>query len=57
MDNQQSDQIKAIKYTVVIIVGIILLIGALFISFHYSQSRAGNIVIPAGSTYLGPMVK
>jgi len=53
----QSEQGKAIKYTVVIIVGIVLLAAALYVSYRSSQNRAGNIIIPAGSTYLGPVLK
>lgn len=43
-----------LKPVLFIIGGMILLAGAVFTAYRFSQSRAGDIVLPGGTTYLGP---
>lgn len=42
------------KLSLLTIVGIIILAGATYASYRYSQTRPGDIVLPGGVTYLGP---
>lgn len=42
------------KLTLATVGGIIILAGAVYASYRYSQSRSGDIVLPGGITYLGP---
>lgn len=42
------------KIASIIIAGMIIIAGAIFVAYRYSQKQAGNIVLPAGVTYLGP---
>lgn len=41
------------KVAIASVVGILLLGGALYASYQYSQSKSSGVVLPAGNTYLG----
>lgn len=45
---------KEAKLVIAVISAMLILLGTLFISYRYSLSQPSDIVIPAGSTYLGP---
>ncbi len=47
---------KIIKTAVICFSALILLSGALAISYKYSQKQSSNIILPGGVTYLGPSV-
>jgi hypothetical protein len=49
-----TKQTDSLKLILIIIAGIILLAGAVFAAYRFSQGRAGDIVLPGGTTYLGP---
>lgn len=42
------------KIILACVVGIALLAGALFAAYRYSQSKSSGVVLPGGTTYLGP---
>ena len=55
MDNDVTNGQPDIKVmAIATIVGLIILGGALYVAFRYSQTRSSNIILPAGVTYLGP---
>lgn len=45
---------RQVKLTFLIIIGVLILGVSIYVAYRNSQSRAGNIIIPAGTTYLGP---
>lgn len=42
------------KRIIATITGILLLIGAVYGTYRYSQNRSGTLILPGGVTYLGP---
>ncbi|MBI3380310.1 hypothetical protein HY029_06170 [Candidatus Gottesmanbacteria bacterium] len=52
-ENNQENP-SEIKLVIIVVLGMLILIGAFFVSYRYSQSQPSGIIIPAGSTYLGP---
>jgi hypothetical protein len=47
-------QMELIKTATIIIFAILILFGALYASYAYSQKQKGDIILPGGVTYLGP---
>lgn len=41
------------KFIIVTTTGILLLFGALYTSYRYSQTKSSNLILPGGVTYLG----
>lgn len=41
------------KLVIAAIVGILLICGAIFAAYRYSQKQVGQIILPGGTTYLG----
>lgn len=56
LENSQKNLNEA-KLVFVVISGMLILLAVLFISYRYSQTQRSDIIIPAGSTYLGPNPK
>lgn len=56
MDTQieQLEQPDFPKLILATVIGVLLLGGAVYAAYRYSQKQAGNIVLPGGVTYLGP---
>lgn len=52
MDTKSNLDIKKIAIYAVLLA--VLLGGAIYIAYRYSQKQSGNIVLPGGVTYLGP---
>ncbi|MBM3283992.1 hypothetical protein FJY90_07180 [Candidatus Gottesmanbacteria bacterium] len=52
--NQENQQSDFTKLAVATILGILILGAAVYAAYRYSQSQAGNIILPGGVTYLGP---
>ena len=50
---QREDQDFA-KLALATLAGVLILGGAVYAAYRYSQKQAGNIVLPGGVTYLGP---
>lgn len=53
-EKEQFDQPDFSKLVIATVVGVLLLGGAVYAAYRYSQKQAGNIVLPGGVTYLGP---
>lgn len=51
---QTANQAENTKFALVMAIGIIVLIGSVFVSYKYSQKQSSGIVLPGGVTYLGP---
>lgn len=45
---------KEAKLVITVVVAMLILIFALFLSYRYSQSQPSSLLFPAGATYLGP---
>lgn len=45
---------KEARLVIAVVLGILILLAALFISYRYSQKQPSGLLFPAGSTYLGP---
>lgn len=54
MENNNNNRPDIIKLTFIAGLGIIILIGSIYAAYRYSQSKSGNIMLPNGTTYLGP---
>lgn len=52
-----KENLNEAKLVFVVIAGMLILLAALFVSYRYSQTQRSDIIIPAGSTYLGPSPK
>lgn len=52
--HQQSEELDPIKLIIATIIGIVILAGALYGAYLYSQSKSNDLVLPGGVTYLGP---
>lgn len=55
--DQELDQPDFTKLAIATIVGVLLLGGAVYAAYRYSQRQKGDIVLPGGITYLGPSPK
>lgn len=53
-EHQQHDEFDIPKIVIASVVGMLLLGGALFAAYRYSQSKSAGVVLPGGVTYLGP---
>lgn len=54
MQGNNFEDLKEAKLVIAVILGMLILSGTLYISYRYSQTQPSGIIIPAGSTYLGP---
>lgn len=57
MENHQEEKKEQQNFTklaIVTIAGVLILLGAIYAAYRYSQSKTGDIVLPGGVTYLGP---
>lgn len=57
MTDADFDQKEFTKLALVTFGAILILIGATYSAYRYSQNRIGNIILPGGVTYLGPSPK
>lgn len=48
------DQPDFTKLAIATFIGVLILGGAVYAAYRYSQKQAGNIILPGGVTYLGP---
>lgn len=51
--NNQFD-LKEAKLVIAVILGMLVLLGTLYISYRYSQTQPSGLILPNGATYLGP---
>lgn len=52
--SDHSDELDIPKIVIACVLGVLLLGGALYAAYRYSQSKNSGIVLPGGTTYLGP---
>lgn len=45
---------KETKLVIAAILGTLILLFTLFVSYRYSQTQPSGLLFPAGATYLGP---
>lgn len=57
MGEYETEQTDFTKLAIATIAGVIILGGAVYGAYRYSQRQSGNIVLPGGVTYLGPSPK
>ncbi len=50
----ESSDLDIPKIVIACVIGMLLLGGALYASYRYSQSKSSGVVLPGGTTYLGP---
>lgn len=51
---KEDEANQSIKLIIATVTGILLLSGAVFASYRYSQRQSNNLILPGGVTYLGP---
>lgn len=57
MTETNFDQKEFTKLALITFGAVLILIGATYSAYRYSQNRIGNIILPGGVTYLGPSPK
>jgi len=51
---EEPDKMDFTKLAIATVAGVLILSGAVYAAYRYSQKQAGNIILPGGVTYLGP---
>lgn len=51
---KEQEQTDFTKLAIATIAGVLILGGAIYGAYRYSQKQAGNVTLPGGVTYLGP---
>lgn len=54
---KEADKLDFPKLAIATVIGVLILGGAVYAAYRYSQKQAGDISLPAGVTYLGPSDK
>ena len=54
MQGNNREDLKEVKLVIAVVLGVLILLFTLFISYRNSQKQPSDPMYPGGATYLGP---
>ena len=54
MQGNNQEDLKEAKLVIAVVLGILILLFTLFVSYRNSQKQSSDPIFPGGVTYLGP---